>query len=196
MEYMQPSAWAAITEGARHHARRILSASNTVFATFSTNSDDSWIATDKSVVRAKYGTLSTPDPDAGEYQWEGNPAMVSGTLDAATWTAEAPIAPEGWVTRHPAALYNAPNEGLCALYVGESGRTHFGRVPPPPNAGVLAERTPAFFGRVAKRRGASPHLHVHMGRGDGPRRRRFDPYWQEQRRRELAHVQARPVVNP
>lgn len=68
LSYLNPSAWAAILGGSDAHLTFFSNDRNSI-CDFNTNSDYSWIARNSDVVRSKYGTISTPDPDAGKHSW-------------------------------------------------------------------------------------------------------------------------------
>src|SRR5690606_26404665 len=70
LNYLSPSACAAIT-GASDMAVLILSESGRMFASFSTNSDHSWVITTARVVRASHGTIWEQSPDDGWHPWQG-----------------------------------------------------------------------------------------------------------------------------
>jgi hypothetical protein len=65
---LEPSYWGAISGASTAHVT-LVSESLELFASFNTDPDHSWIATPQGVVRAKYGTVWTPDPGAGSHTW-------------------------------------------------------------------------------------------------------------------------------
>lgn len=68
LKYLDPSGWAAIFNG--KDVTLIVSTDD--FKTsiqFNSNSDKSWIASTRGVVRAKYGTINTEDPHKGLHKW-------------------------------------------------------------------------------------------------------------------------------
>ncbi|WP_407288854.1 hypothetical protein [Streptomyces sp. BP-8] len=67
-ELFNLSGWAALL-GASTVSMLVMTEDGKHVAQFNSGEDDSWIATDEKVVRAKYGTLHEPDPSQGEYVW-------------------------------------------------------------------------------------------------------------------------------
>lgn len=76
LKYLRPSAWAAILGGSDTHLS-FFSNDGRFICDFNTNSDYSWIARESDVVRSKYGTIHTPDPDAGKHSWADMGDVVS-----------------------------------------------------------------------------------------------------------------------
>ncbi|HEX7680038.1 MAG TPA: hypothetical protein VF713_18050 [Thermoanaerobaculia bacterium] len=71
LDWMTPSALAGIP-GLKTLNMTVLTDDGRKVANFDTNHDHSWIVTDPSVVRSKYGTIWQTDAGSGSFPWEGS----------------------------------------------------------------------------------------------------------------------------
>lgn len=107
-----PSFWAAITSGEDCMIILVTDDGKKAIA-FPTNSDHSWIVESNRIVRAKYGTTSTPDPDAGNFPFASTAGCI--VYEHSSYKGKFMMLPEGSWTKKQ--IWNLDNDSITSIKI-------------------------------------------------------------------------------
>lgn len=80
---------------------------------FPSNSDHSWIVESGRIVRAKYGTTGTPDPDSGNFPFAGSGGCI--VYEDSSYKGKFMVLPEGsWTNKQ---IWNLSNNSITSLRI-------------------------------------------------------------------------------